>query len=180
MNCTELLELIVSGTDTKTNLQQLRKELKAFETSDIPTAIKSRGDVFTSLLEDDDPKIRQNAAHILGLLKIKGTEEALYSSYLRDETLYNKAAYLSAISGMDHSALDERLLTRREELIAGTYEPEMKKHIGEELHELSLLLKDSFPKHEFSAPGLVHECVLLTNRNFKAVTMKQVESIPQR
>ena len=180
MNCTELLELIVSGTDTKTNLQLLRKELKALEASGIPAEIRDRSDVFTALLEDEDPKVRQNAAHILGLLKVSGTEEALYSSYLRDGTLYNKAAYLTAISGMDHSSLDERLLTRREELIAGNYEPEMKKHIGEELHELSLLLKDSFPKHEFSASGMVHECVLLTNRNFKAVTMKQVESIPHK
>ena len=180
MNCTELLELIVSGTDTKTNLQLLRKELKALEASGIPAEIRDRSDVFTALLEDEDPKVRQNAAHILGLLKVSGTEEALYSSYLRDGTLYNKAAYLTAISGMDHSSLDERLLARREELIAGTYEPEMKKHIGEELHELSLLLKDSFPKHEFSASGMVHECVLLTNRNFKAVTMKQVESIPHK
>ena len=180
MNCIEITELIASGTDTKNNLQLLRKELKALEASGIPSEIKNRSDVFTALLEDEDPKVRQNAAHILGLLKIKGTEEALFSSYLRDETLYNKAAYLTAISCMDHSALDERLLARREELIAGTYEPEMKKHIGEELHELSLLLKSTFPKHEFSASGMVHECVLLTNRNFKAVTMKQVESIPHK
>ena len=140
MNCIEITELIASGTDTKNNLQLLRKELKALEASCIPSEIKDRSDIFAGLLSDSDPKIRQNAAHILGLLKIKGTEEALFSSYLRDETLYNKAAYLTAISGMDHSALDERLLARREELIAGTYEPEMKKHIGEELHELSLLL----------------------------------------
>ncbi len=180
MNHTQILELLKSGSDTKNNLQQLRKELKELGTSGIPEEIREQSDVFVSLLSDEDPKIRQNAAHILGLLKVKGTEEALFSSYLRDETLYNKAAYLTAISGMDHSALDERLLAKRDELIAGTYEPEMKKHIGEELHELSLLLKDSFAKHEFSASGMVNECVLLTNRNFKAVTMKQVESIPHK
>ena len=180
MNCTDLFEHIVSGEDTKACLQQLRKSLKEMPASDIPASITDGSDVFVGLLSDSDPKIRQNAAHILGLLKVRGTEEALYSSYLRDETLYNKAAYLSALSGMDHSALDERLLQRRSELIAGTYEPDMKKHIGEELHELSLLLRDSFPVHEFKSDGLVNECVLLTNRNFKQVTMKQVENIPHK
>jgi predicted RNA methylase len=180
MNCTELFNKIVSGEDTKACLQQLRKALKDLPVSDIPEAVTGGSEVFVGLLSDPDPKIRQNAAHILGLLKVKGTEEALYSSYLRDETLYNKAAYLSALSDLDHSALDKRLLARRAELIAGTYEPDMKKHIGEELHELSLLLKDSFPKHEFNASGLLNECVLLTNRNFKQVTMKQVEKIPHK
>ncbi len=180
MNCTDYYEQIVSGTDIKSNLQQLRKSLKDIPAADIPSGIMADSDLFVRLLSDGDPKVRQNAAHILGILRIKGTEEALFSSYLRDETLYNKAAYLNALAGMDHTSLDERLLKRRNELIAGTYAPEMKKHIGEELHELSLMLKPTFAKHEFNAAGIVNECVLLTNRNFKSVTMKQVESIPHK
>ena len=180
MNCTDYYEQIVSGIDIKTNLQQLRKALKDLPAADIPSGIAADGELFTGLLSNEDPKVRQNAAHILGILKIKGTEEALFSSYLQDETLYNKAAYLNALAGMDHTALDEKLLERRNELISGTYAPEMKKHIGEELHELSLILRPSFAKHEFRAAGIVNECVLLTNRNFKSVTMKQVESIPHK
>ena len=120
MNCTDYYEQIVSGTDIKTNLQQLRKALKDLPAADIPSVIAADGALFTGLLSNDDPKVRQNAAHILGILKIKGTEEALFASYLQDGTLYNKAAYLNALAGMDHSSLDERLSERRNELILGT------------------------------------------------------------
>ena len=72
------------------------------------------------------------------------------------------------------------MIARRKELTAAGCTPENRKHYIDELHALSTLLQPEYKEHVFTGNKLINETVLLTNRNFKAVTIKQLEGIPHK
>ena len=173
-------ENIKSGIDLRSNLLGLKNELKNMSPGSDFDRILAGSDVFLSLLTDSDPKVRQNAAQILGILKDERFTEHLVEAYLSDETNYNKSVYLEAIERCGYSKIKDRLLDRRNVLLKETCSPENKKHRTEEMHSLSILLQPEFKEHEFTGYDLENEFVLLTNRNFKAVTMEQLAGIPHK
>ncbi len=175
-----LFENIRSKDNLRSELLSLKKELKALQDSSVPSYIVEGRSVFTELLKHEDPKVRQNAVQILGLIGAPDTAEAIYEAYLSDETFYNRSSYIEALSTAGYKTLKEKLLARRNELIEAGCTLENKKHYIDELHALSTLLQPEFKEHEFTGSRLVNEFVLLTNRNFKSVTMKQLEGIPHK
>lgn len=177
----ELFTKIASGEEIKTSLAEFKQELgKTEDISRIPSSVTEGYTVFCRLLQDDDPKVRKNAALILGMLHCQNALDDLYQGYISDETLYNKAAYLKAIGSINFDRYKDELLKKRDELISISPSAETKKHLMEELHELNMLLMPCFEKHNFVGNELVNECVLLTNRNFKQVTMKELGKIPHK
>lgn len=185
-----LFKKISEGTEIKNNLLELKNRIKEeVEEGTRKDALliiaNNYNPVLISLLDNDDPKIRKNAVIIIGMLGLKENLEAVFSAYEKDEINYNKAAYVKAIAGIlksgcpDFDSYLERLKARRLELLDGSISVENRKHIIEEIHELNDLLHVG-GGHVFSGFSLPNEIILLTNRNFKAVTAKKLGSIPNR
>ncbi|MCR5324730.1 MAG: methyltransferase [Lachnospiraceae bacterium] len=178
------LNIIESGKDVKANLLELKNYLKGqFEESS--EDLEKAAVILKGSLADEDPKIRKNSAYCLGFIgdKINSEDitEVLYESYLSDDTKYNKAAYLEALGHLDISSVRDDLLKHREELCSLNYAAEDKKHILEEISELNRILRDVIEKeHEFTGYSLINEAVLLTNRNFKNITIDELKNIPHK
>ncbi|MBQ6661602.1 MAG: methyltransferase [Lachnospiraceae bacterium] len=91
------------------------------------------------MLAADDPKVRKNAAKLLGLLNDDSAEttQALIDAYSSEQTLFVKSAYLEALPGRDLGAhlayLRERLSFLRNEPVTD----ENKKHVNEEISALT-------------------------------------------
>ena len=91
------------------------------------------------MLSADDPKVRKNAAKLLGFLSDNSAEttQALVDAYATEQTLFVKSAYLEALAGRDVSAhlpyLQQSLSSLRSQPITD----ETRKHINEEIAVLA-------------------------------------------
>ena len=87
----EQYECLKSGKDLRQNLIALKQELKEEEAREELLRILA-GDysILTGLLSDSDPKVRKNAAIVLGRLKQRENVLPLYEAYHR-ETLSQSA-----------------------------------------------------------------------------------------
>lgn len=170
---------LISGKDTKSDLLEIKQSLNNLTDEEFEY-LRSKYVIFTELLKNDDPKVRKNSVLILAFLKVQDSLSDLVEAYRNETTNYNKASYIKAVSALDHSPADGILRERFDYLKSVEPEPDNKKHIIEEQHELGTLLFDSSEKHEFTGWELVNEAVLLTNRNFKNVTMKSLAGIPHK
>lgn len=178
---TDTFNLLSEGRDIKNNLADFKQQLAAIEDiASVPAVITEGQKVFTELLHHDDPKVRKNAALILGMLHCQTALDDLYQGYISDETLYNKAAYLTAIQHLDYSSLTNALEEKRRDILSDELSIESKKHVLAELHELNQLLAPYYQNHDFTGFELVNECVLLTNRNLKQVTINELKKIPHK
>lgn len=180
----DLYNKIISGEDVKSSLLELKKELK---TLDSEGTLKDTllgcsfedEDKFISLLKDDDPKIRQNSAVCMAYLSLKGASEAIYNAYVTDETLYNKAPYLKALSYIGADEFKPLLEKRREQLAKKQAQGDEAKHVVEEMRELNSIL-GVVSGHHFTGYELLNEAVLTTNRNFKNITAEKLSGIPHK
>ena len=119
----EYYEAICNGVDVRANLIALRnalkdeKEIRAF-------AYLLGGDfsVLGSLLVHEDPKVRKNAAILLGKMESEDMLPLLFETYQKEETRFIRADYLKAMEHMDYAPylgkLQERL---QEDGITPTY-----------------------------------------------------------
>lgn len=191
----DYLDRLRSGKDIKETLTEFKKLLKDRRIKESETKVQVLREytdcfeVLSKLLDDEDPKNRKNAALCLGLTAdmlpddadTEGIVNKLFESYVSDQTKYNKAAYLEAIGCFDYSCIKDKLIEVRNEIITRDIAEEDKKHVLEEMSELNgLLRKDIEKPHEFTGFSLVNEAALLTNRNFKNITIKELGSIPHK
>ncbi len=186
----EYLLKIETGNDRRSVLLELKKFLKGSinagkEISDSNDDLKKAARILMEMLSDDDPKVRQNSALCLGMIgeRIRDDNivEALYNAYIEDLTKYNKAAYLEALGHLNISPIVEILLKRRESICNSEIATDEKKHFLEEMRQLNTLLRSRIEKkHEFTGFSLVNEAALLTNRNFKNVTICELGKIPHK
>ena len=174
------LNKIRSGENIRPILTELKEYLKT-----LPEGLGSgeiAGELADGLkiyLGHDDPKVRKNTVQILKIISDGKSLMPLTEAYLKEETLYNRASYVEALSSLDISPVRDLLTTRFESLRRGTYEESEKKHIIEEGHALACLFRNG-RRHIFTGHDKVNEVVLLTNRNFKSVTAEELGSIPHR
>ena len=110
---------IESGLDVKENLLSLKEALRtpvkgSREKDALLFILKEDYSVLTGLLKNEDPKIRKNAAIVLGILGAKENLNALYEAYTGDDILYNKAAYVEAIIKIGYEPYRDELKARFE------------------------------------------------------------------
>ena len=166
---------IVNGLDVKENLlavKELLKDVTKGSRSKEALLLILNGDcsVFTELLKNEDPKIRKNAAIVLGILGFKDSLQPLFEAYTKDEILYNKASYVEAIRKIDYTPYKEELKNRFEELKKAGISEDNKKHILDEMKQLKAIFGTGRP--EFTGFDLLNEVVLITNRDHKDITAK--------
>ena len=149
----EYYEAICNGVDVRANLIALRnalkdeKEIRAF-------AYLLGGDfsVLGSLLVHEDPKVRKNAAILLGKMESEDMLPLLFETYQKEETRFIRADYLKAMEHMDYAPYLGKLQERLQELRSVQAAPEEQKHMSEEIRMLqTMVLKYQKPEvHRFT------------------------------
>ena len=175
---TDLLEKLKDGTDVRQTLISIRNLLTQEECTDMKAVLRQETELLTAFLKHEDPKVRKNAALILGELETEACLPFLFDAYEKEETLFVRADYLKAAAKMDcRSWLP--VLEERERQLAGaeTSGPD-RKHTAQELRALrDLIWKINSPSnHHFRLPGRKVDVILLTSRALRDLTIRQVKA----
>ncbi|MDF2594651.1 MAG: methylase [Clostridia bacterium] len=174
----DIYQNIVQEQEVRKHLIALRKELK--EGANKKAFLYQLGGDYTllyKLLEDDDAKIRKNIALIMGELAVPEFMAPLYAAYQKEDKLFVKSDYLTAIRQFDYHGLLQAFKERLAFLTNQVFEETSIKHIDEEIRILTdMLLKVEKPKmHQFCGYEQLSDLILLTNRDHKEVTLSQIK-----
>lgn len=172
----ELFNTLADGGNQRETLSRLRGQIKEEAVLAELRKLAGNGETVIALLAHEDAKTRKNAALLLGDLQLQSALEALKEAYEKETTLFVKSAYLTALSKLDYTELLEFFKTRKAELLSREVLEEEKKHIGEELHELTAMITamEGMPKHTFRGFLKPHKLLLATNREQREVTLQEV------
>lgn len=176
----DTFENIVKNQDVRQNLSKLRQELKeGMNRHALLYAMGEQDMIFVQLLEHEDAKTRKNAALVMGAIGKNEYLPYLYEAYQKEEQLFVKSAYLTAISEFDYRDYMDAFKERMKELHALEITEENKKHITEELRALSNLVvrMEGVATHEFVGYHVLSDLVLLTNRNHMDVTIEDLQGM---
>ncbi len=176
----ELYDTLVHGENQRETLSKLRSLIKEDEALAELKRLIGNGEEIIALLNHEDAKTRKNAALLLGDLQLQSALGALKEAYEKETTLFVKGSYLTALSKLDVTDLLDFFKRKKEELLAKEVAEEEKKHIGEELHELNVMITaiEGIPKHTFKGFEKPHELLLSTNREQREVTLQEVAELP--
>lgn len=175
----DIIEQLQAGQDIRKNLIELKAECKEYTGKNaVLYALNNKLDLLYSFLYMDDPKIRKNAALILGQLGVEDSLELLYEAYVREDTLFVKSSYLAAMRELDYRKHLEDFKKRLQQLQQTPVEDKNKKHVAEEKKILQdmILTLEGHKKHTFIGWKEPSNVILLTNRNFREVTEQQLKS----
>lgn len=168
---------IIEQKDIRQNLIKLKAELKdGYNKTALLYQMGNDYSIFDKLLLNEDAKTRKNTALIMGELGIPSFLTKLYDAYNNEEQLFVKSSYLVALKNFDYTNLIPEFKERLEYLGGLTIDDSNKKHISEETRILSDLIisKEGINTHKFTGYNVPSTLVLLTNRNFKNVTLDQL------
>lgn len=175
----EYYEKICAGEQLRANLILLRDALKE-EKNKRAFAYLLGGDFgkLCTLLKEEDPKVRRNAALILGEMESDDLIEVLFETYKKEKTKFIRADYLKALEHIDCSPILAELETMLEQLRGMDVEPEERKHVSEEIRMLQkLVLKHQTERrHIFTGAKKPTELILVTNRCQRESTAQQIKS----
>lgn len=176
-NCYEELK---EKKNLRENLSLLRGEVKDSEKKEKLKELAGDGSMLRGLLFEEDPKVRKNAALLLGDLELESAKEDLFTAYNKETTLFVKSAYLTALKKMQ---IKEYLPVFRERLALLTGEEPAeneKKHILSEVRELEEMIAgiSGIKCHTFSGFQKDYIMLLTANREFSEVVLKEVKNLP--
>lgn len=174
----EQYESLKTGENLRKDLIALKQELKSAEgKQELLKLLQGDYSLLLGLLRHAEPKVRGNAAVVLGRLSLDEFAAPLYQAYQEEEKLFIKSNYLSALASMDCSRFHPQLAQRLKEL--ERYQPpeEEEKHIREELKALRTLLHTSqrHQRHRFQGYDGTYEVILTTGKLHQEVTARQVK-----
>lgn len=158
------------------NLSLLRGQIKDAEARTQLVNLVGDGSFLMALLEHEEPKVRKNAALLLGDLELEAAVSSLFCAYERETTLFVKSSYLTALGKLDASEYLEAFKAHRDELAAKEIPENEKKHSNEELRELEKIITgiEGIKHHTFVGFAKEHDILLATNREQRSVTMEEV------
>lgn len=177
MKIREYYERVCAGDQLRQSLIALRDALKD-EKNRREFAYLLGGDFskLCALLEHEDPKVRKNAASILGKMESEDLLPVLFDAYKKEQTLFVRADYLKAMAGMDCSPLLGALRERLTQLRGTETLPEERKHVQEEIRALQeiVLRYEKRERHRFTGWDEPLEIILTVNRCLREVTARQI------
>ncbi len=161
------------------NLSLLRSEVKNEDVRKKVLARIGEGEILMDFLGSEEPKVRKNAALLLGDLQLQQAAGSLLRAYQVEDKLFVKSSYLVALGKLDYSEYLDVFKARRDELAAMDIPENEKKHIGEELRELEKLVTDveGITRHRFTGLAESRNILLATNRELRNVTMAEVSEL---
>ena len=177
-NMEEILQNIRQGVNVRENLTAVRKLWKEpKEREEIRKRFVGERKLLASLLTHEDPKVRKNAALLIGELGLQELFDDLFQAYEREETLFARADYLRAMEHLDISGAVGKLKERLADLAAREVTEENRKHYREELSRLQKLVLRETPgeNHGFTGFKERYDVLLTTNRNYREITARQVK-----
>ena len=175
----EYYEKICSGQEVRASLIGLRDALKDEKNKRaFAYLLGGEFDQLSALLKHEDPKVRRNAALILGKMESEDLLPVLFDAYEKEETRFIRADYLKAISEMDYSGLVKRLERRLEQLRGMEVFIEDRKHVSEEMRMLQAMVMKyrKVRPHKFKRLKAEADVILVTNRCQREVTARQIET----
>ena len=189
----QLMEQIRKDRDVRRNLIEIRQNISD-ESLRRQFISRLGGDysLLVPLLEHEDPKVRKNAALILGMIGNEDVLPALFEAWENEETLYVREDYLKAISTFDYRQylprLEERIRSLSQEL-SGSMEPseeasaqnplwDNNAHLLAELSRLRQMTEhyEKHGRHHFIKMNPAPELILRTNVLHADVTARQITS----
>lgn len=174
----DLLNKIIRQEDLRQNLIRLKEEIKT-DSNKTALLLLFKGDysLFDTLLQNEDAKIRKNAALIMSELAVPSFLDKLLEAYCKEEQLFVKSSYLIGMKTFDYGRLLPFLKERLSLLETVEVGESDRKHVGEEIRALSQLIlqKEGNKAHTFTGYNVESEVILLTNRNFKELTSTQLK-----
>ena len=178
----ERYDNLKEGHEVRQNLIALRKELQEKgEKQQWIRLQQEEGDVLTDCLYHQDPKVRKNAALILGELGEQKSLQPLFEAYKKEERRFVKTAYLKGISHLDYQPIEQQLEERLKQLVGIQPSEEEKKHIQEEMHQIQDMLHQigRKEKHVFCGYNNSFEMLLTTYTPYQQITADQARQIEQ-
>ena len=172
---------ILEKENVRQNLSKLRELVKESNNKTLCKKLVQENElVIENLLESDDPKIRKNAALLIGDLQLSSMLMKLWRAYEREETLFVKSSYLVAMGKMDVTAFLKPLKSREQELSNLVVDESNQKHIREELQELRkmILSVEGIKKHRFTGWQKMSEIILLANRRHLETLFAEIKELP--
>lgn len=175
----KIYEALKQGSDVRNNLIQLKQMLKEEGALEEYLSMTEDDELIASFLQNEDAKVRKNAALVLGLLQSQESIEKLWEAYVSETQLFVRGSYLSAIQKLDCRAYESQIKRHYQKLLA--YEPaeDEKKHIQDELKELRRLViqfDGGISRHPFTGYDKPRDFILTTIKNYQDTTGVQVES----
>ena len=171
-----ILEDLKNQKEVRKNLIQMKELLKDEETRKELSELSADNSIFLGFLKEEDPKVRKNAALILGMTGDQEILPALIEAYENEETLFVKSDYVKAMQKLDCTDYLTPLKLRLEELQKMQAEESEKKHIRKERKELEKLLEqgESSKLHAFCGYDKPCDMILTTDRGFAQMTAEQI------
>ena len=100
----EIYDKICEGRELRPSLIELKMQLKSEENRrSFHKICGADYDVIMKCLADEDPKVRKNAAAVLGLLRVQEAADVLMDAYLAEDKLFVRPEYVKAMEGLDCS-----------------------------------------------------------------------------
>lgn len=163
------------------NLSLLKSEIKNETKKQKLSELSGDGELLFAFLKEDEPKVRKNAALLLGDLGLQQAAEPLFAAYRKETTLFVKSAYLTALGRLDVSEYLEDFKARLLELTSVEPALNERKHISEEIRELEKIITgiEGIQKHTWTGLKTEHEFVLTTNREQRNVTLSEVNGLSE-
>lgn len=176
----DIFNAILDGVEVRQNLSKLRQEIK--EDGARTALLYQIGidyGIFEQLLMHEDPKVRKNVALLIGDLGIQTLLDALYSAYEREDKLFVKSSYLTALKALDYREYLPQLKQKLKQLSKEELTEENKKHIAEESRVISdlIIMMEGIQSHKFTGYQENNDVVLLTNRNHIYVTLDALSTM---
>lgn len=136
---------------------------------------------YETLLHNGNAKVRQHAADCVAFFVTDDDRDMLIKAYSDDDILYNKEHYLLAMLNLDMHEYKDFLLEQFNSITAhiSSSAEEMKHRICE-LRALVSVLRTVSERRLYVDGAKESEVVLLTNRNYKDLTMKELGKIPHK
>lgn len=163
-------------TDIRSQLIALKQDIKDEQKLEQWRAYHRKHPVLFDYLSHEDPKVRKNAALILGQTEGNQAVKALYEAYEKEQTLFVRSAYLDAMMDLDVTDYGTAFREQAKRLMASTPAEEEKKHVYAEIHGLQQLIRkvDGVKRHKFTGYDTQVEVLLTTTPNYQKVTLAQL------
>ena len=177
----KIWEKIRTEEDVRKNLSSLREIIKnTEERKKCCRLVEENSLLMEHLLENSDAKTRKNAALVIGDLGLDGFQISLWKAYEKEETLFVRSSYLSAMQKLDMTAYLKPMKARMQSLLEMEVEENMQKHIREEMQELNKLIIsiEGIKKHKFTGWQKESEIILLANRRHLDTVLMEIKQLP--
>ena len=172
---------ILENENVRQNLSKLRELVKEQKNKEeCKKLVKENQLVLENLLESEDAKIRKNVALLVGDLALTSMQMNLWRAYEKEETLFVKSSYLTALQSMDMTAFLKPIKGRLQTLTSMEVDDFNRKHIREEIQKLNKLMIsiEGIKKHKFTGWQKSSEVILLANRRHLETMFAEIKQLP--